>query len=382
MGNTGWRTDEQKEVVLCLHSVHNVQHAPNESYYGMATDHTSEVEIPVTSERPARLTAGIDTVLSVRVFLHNRGSPSTMDRPVGQLSIPVRELLDMCGPGLYQTWFLLDAPTPYGGMQRSHTVERFRRALHGVSMELHTSRICLTLLESGTDPADWPREERDRITYYEPMLISHQQHVQVTQAYFDFIERSETASAVRAASNRSGGGSMQAPVEAAALNSELLRLQQQQREEEVGLLQRELDQITEEANKRIERGNGVIVKLKADLKQLRDEEAPQLQREQAKAEQRLDALRQEGEELRRRAEDIQDDAAAEEELQRAYQEVLVLTNQKDALMRMVQDFYGTAQTAHGGGEPDAQGPQPGAHRPEENLLPDAHELLNGGARGA
>lgn len=376
---------------MCLHSVHNVQHSPNESYYGMATDHASEVEIPVTSERPARLMAGIDSVISVRVFLHNRGSPSTSDRPVGQLSIPVREMLDMCGPGLYQTWFLLDAPTPYGGMQRSHILERFRRSLHGVSMELHTSRICLTLLESSTEPADWPKDEKDRVTYYEPLLISHQQHVQITQAYFDYIERAEPASATRAASKKPGAAtSAQSPVEASALKAELERLQHQQREEEVGLLQRELDQITEEANKRIEKGNTAIKELKAELKHLRDVEAVQLQRENAEVDQRVRALRQENEELRRRVESSQDDAAADDELQKLQQEVMVLTNQKDALLKMVQDVYGTTQTAPGGEEanPQAaaaraalasiQGPQSSAQREckvEDKLLPDAHELL-------
>mmetsp|Transcript_66979 Transcript_66979/g.207097 ORF Transcript_66979/g.207097 Transcript_66979/m.207097 type:complete len:398 (-) Transcript_66979:49-1242(-) len=390
MGNTGWRLEEQREVVLCLHSVHNVQHSPNESYYGMATDHASEVEIPVTSERPARLMAGIDSVLSVRIFLHNRGFPSTTDRPVGQLSLPVREMLDTCGPGLYQTWFLLDAPTPYGGMQRSHTVERFLRALHGVSMELHASRICLSLLDSSTDPAEWPKDDKDRITYFEPVLISHQQHVQITQAYFDYIERAESSSAARTASKK-GGVNAQAPVEASALKAELERLQQQQREEEVTLLQRELDQITEEANRRIEKGNGVIVKLKADLKHLRDVEAAQLQCEHAEAEQRVQTLRQEGQELRQRLENSQDDAAADADLQNLQQEVLVLTNQKDALMKMVQDIYGTAQAAAAGGESNAkaaaaraalasiQGPQIHAQREckaEDKLLPDAHELLS------
>jgi len=406
MGNTGWRVDEPREVVVCLHSVHNVQHSPNESYYGMATDHASEVEIPVTSERPARLLVGIDSLISVRVFLHNRGSPSNSDRPVGQLSIPVREMLDMCGPGLYQTWFLLDSPNPYGGMQRSHIVERFRRAMHGVSMEIHSSRICLTLLESSTEPADWPKEERDRVAYYETVLVSHQQHVQITQSYFDYVERAERNPGERTSSKKSSTASAPAPappVEANALKHELSRLLIQQREEEVGQLQRELDQITEEANKRIEKGNSAIKELKADLKHLRDVEAAQLQHEHAETEQRVRDLRQENEDLRKRVESSEDDAANnEEELQKLQQEVAVLTNQKDALMKMVQEIYGNPQGALGSG--DVSNPQASAARAalasmqapvhpvapvqaplmshpsqecrvENKLLPDAHELL-------
>mmetsp|Transcript_25203 Transcript_25203/g.58693 ORF Transcript_25203/g.58693 Transcript_25203/m.58693 type:complete len:395 (-) Transcript_25203:239-1423(-) len=385
-----WRLDEQKEVVLCLHSVHNVQHSPNESYYGMATDHISEVEIPVTSERPARLMAGIDSVLSVRVFLHNRGSPSTSDRPVGQLSIPVREMLDTCGPGMYQTWFLLDTPTHYGGMNRAHILERFRCALHGVSMELHTARICLTLLESSTEPTEWAKDDKDRATYYEPLLVSHQQHVQISQAYFDYIERTDASSAGRAASSKRNSSltGTSASLETSTLKMKLEHLQQQQREEEVGQLQRELDQITEEANKRIEKGNSAIVKLKAELKQLRDVEAVELQREQAETEARMKALREEGEKLRQRVEMTKDTTAMDEDLQQLRQEVMVLTNQKDALMKMVQEIYGTAQTERVGVEQtpvqveaarvlaSMQGGERES-RAEEMLLPDAHELLNG-----
>jgi len=362
---------------LCLHSVHNVQHAPNESYYGMATDHSLDVEIPVTSERPARLTASLESVISVRIFLHSRGAPSTNDRPVGQLSIPIGEMIDLCGPGVYQTWFTLEDAQPYV-MVRNQIVERFRRALHGVSMELHAPRICLTMLESSAEPTEWAKEERNRITYYGPLLVSHVQHLQTVQAYFDRGDKISTNS-----------------TEAASLRGELERLKlQQQQDEEVGQLQRELDQITDEANKRIEKGNAAIVKLKGELKHLRDVEAAQLQRDRQDAENQLQKLRQESIQLQQRAENSAVDANGDEELNKLRQDVLVLNNQKDALMKMVQEIYGTAQTqtpaqvaaaaalASIGGNADASSGHAAAEQPARvaqpatgNLLPDAHELL-------
>mmetsp|Transcript_108087 Transcript_108087/g.209250 ORF Transcript_108087/g.209250 Transcript_108087/m.209250 type:complete len:386 (-) Transcript_108087:99-1256(-) len=379
MGHTGWRVDDKKEVVLCLHSVHNVQHSPNESYYGMATDHSLDVEIPVTSERPARLTASLESVISVRIFLHSRGAPSTNDRPVGQLSIPIGEMIDLCGPGVYQTWFTLEDAQPYI-MVRGQIVERFRRALHGVSMELHAPRICLTMLESSSEPTEWAKEERNRITYYGPLLVSHVQHLQTVQAYFDRADKIAT-----------GGSS-----EAASTKGELERLKlQQQQDEEVGQLQRELDQITDEANKRIEKGNAAIVKLKGELKHLRDVEAAQLQRERQEAESQLQTLRQESIQLQQRAENSVVDANGNEELLKLRQDVLVLNNQKAALMKMVQEIYGTAQTqtpaqvaaaaalATIGGGADTTGGNAATEQPARvaqpatgNLLPDAHELLS------
>jgi len=374
MGHTGWGVDDKKEVVLCLHSVHNVQHSPNESYYGMATDHSLDVEIPVTSERPARLTASLESVISVRIFLHSRGAPSTNDRPVGQLSIPIGEMIDLCGPGVYQTWFTLEDAQPYV-MVRSQVVERFRRALHGVSMELHAPRICLTMLESSAEPTEWAKEERNRITYYGPLLVSHVQHLQTVQAYFDGSDK--------IASNS---------FEATSSKGDLERLKlQQQQDEEVGQLQRELDQITDEANKRIEKGNAAIVKLKGELKHLRDIEAAQLQRERQQAESQLQTLRQESVQLQQRAENSVNDATCDHELNTLRQDVLVLKNQKAALMKMVQDIYGTAQTqtpaqvaaaaalATISGDADANGRAP-LTPAAGNLLPDAHELIDGPLR--
>eukprot|EP00913_Durusdinium_trenchii_P019882 g18689.t1 len=63
---------ETQEVVLSLHSVHNVKHTPDESYYGMATNHSAEAEVAVTSARPVKFWVGMESIVSLRIFLHPR----------------------------------------------------------------------------------------------------------------------------------------------------------------------------------------------------------------------------------------------------------------------------------------------------------------------
>merc|ERR1719444_722650 len=105
-------------------------------------------------------------------------------------------------------------------------------------------------------------------------------------------------------------------------------------------LQAELDNITDEANRRIEKGNDAIVRLKTQLKEQRDNEEPQAKRERAEAEQRLETARARRAELDKAlAERERRGPALDEELEQLRQEVKVLSNQKGALMGMVQDIY-------------------------------------------
>jgi len=361
-GSGSWLSGGVTDVTLSLHSVHNVQHTPNESYYGMATNHTLEADIPVTSERPAHLTASVDSIVSVRVFLHNRGAPTASDRPVGQLSIPVREMAEICGQGIYQTWFVLEPPEPYGNAHHGQLVDRFQQALYVAPQEPHAARICLSLLDS-SQPSDWGKFEsdRERAIFYTPLLVSHRQHSQLARAYFDNLE-ALAAGTTESKRKQSGAKGL----EPSALHSELERLQQLQKHEEVENLRRELDQMTEEANRRIEKGNESIVKLKAELKHTRDEEGPELQRERDDAALRVEAARQAGRDLRARLEKAGAawNAQSEEELEKLRQEASVLGKQKGALMKMVQDVYGSGSAKRDSNQP---------------LLPSPAELLGGAA---
>jgi len=229
-----------KEVVLCLQSVHNVQHSPDESYYGMATNHNSDSEIPITSERSVRLFTNINSLLSVRIFLHTRGAPSHRDRAVGQVSIPVRQMRELVGPGIFQTWFLLDSCAPYSKIDQSRVVEQFRNSLFNVARHLHSPRICLTMIEATTEPSKWSKDEKDRVTYYDALLVSHIQHAQMTRAYFDDVSRMDGTAPPRPDQRRFDA------------RAEETRMSAAERELEIDRLQQELDQLTDEANRRID----------------------------------------------------------------------------------------------------------------------------------
>jgi len=342
-----------KEVVLCLQSVHNVQHSSDESYYGMATNHNSDSEIPITSERSVRLFTNINSLLSVRIFLHTRGAPSHKDRAVGQVSIPVRQMRELVGPGIFQTWFLLDSCAPYSQIAQSRVVEQFRNSLFNVARHLHSPRICLTMIEATTEPSKWSKDEKDRVTYYDALLVSHIQHAQMTRAYFDDVSRMDGTAPPRPDQRRFDA------------RAEETRMSAAERELEIDRLQQELDQLTDEANRRIERGNRDISRLKAQLKQLNDVEGPQVQREHEDAEHKLAVAKTTNAELKQRADQLTSSSANDaDELEGLRTEVAVLTNQKAALMKMVQDIYGTAVPTSGESATEAA-----------NLLPDPYEFL-------
>eukprot|EP00927_Polykrikos_kofoidii_P023230 TRINITY_DN21459_c0_g1_i1.p1 TRINITY_DN21459_c0_g1~~TRINITY_DN21459_c0_g1_i1.p1 ORF type:complete len:482 (-),score=75.29 TRINITY_DN21459_c0_g1_i1:66-1511(-) len=336
-------TSASTDVLVCLHSVHNVQHAPNESYYGMATCVGSQIEVPVTSERPARLGANIDSIVIIRVYLHERGAPSVTDRGIGRLVIPVREAIEACGPGIYQTWFPLEEGNTAINTDRRQSARNFRQALLDISRDLDAPRVCLTLLEASTDPGDWIRDEAASVAYFKSVLVSHTQHLETTNTYFDHLEHIAENTRKK---DRSGGGSGNpGPVEAENLRLELERLQQKQRKDEFNQFQSELDHVTEEANRRIEKGNEAILKLKDQLKTLRDDEAPRLRANQSAAERRLEAIKARHAELKTKVERLHAPSEPNEELEQLKQEVVVLTKQKAMLMGMVQDVYGSSGEA-------------------------------------
>merc|ERR1719188_2940011 len=170
-----------------------------------------------------------------------------------------------------------------------------------------------------------------------------------------------------------------------ALQQAQMRSRQQ---EEVAVLQRELDQVTDEANKRIEKGNESILKMKADLRQLRDTTEPQVLREHEEARRRLEAARSREEALARQASASESAQLAQDspEVAELRRDLQVLENQKAALLEMVQGVYGDkskpkpatvggtlaeASSASGAGRERADGGTAGA----KLLLPDPSAFL-------
>ncbi|OLQ10531.1 hypothetical protein AK812_SmicGene5716 [Symbiodinium microadriaticum] len=347
---------ETHEIVLSLHSVNNVKHTKDEAYYGMATNHTAEADVPVTSEHPAKLWVGMESIVSIRVFLHSRGGNSAEDRSIGQISIPIREMLDICGPCIYYTWLLLDPWSAYGSQSRSQVADRFRRAFSEVSASLHSPRICISLTEVSVEPSQWIASEKDRAFYHDPLFVSHAQHVQTVKAYFDFCERNGSLlqrAVVRQPSHLS--------VEASDLQRQLEKLAAKQREEEVARLQSELDNITDEANRHIESRNSQIIKLKAEWQRLLEVEEPTIEAQRLEALERLQAARKQSVDLQKQAE------GTDADMKKLRAAVQTLREEKAALMTEVQEIY----SAHNTGT----APRVPAAKAEMRLLPDPKEIL-------
>lgn len=401
MGNTGSGASSgpSKEVILCLHAVHNVQHRPNESYYGMVSDNPGDsIGVAVTSERPAKLIAGFDTVLTVRIFLHERGAASAADRLVGHLAVPIREMLALCGQGIYQSWFLLDTAGP-GEMEPQRQNERFRHAYRTAVSQLQQPRICLTLVEASVDIATWLIDEANREAYYGTLLASHRQNWQMTRTYFELIEsladgcgfkQPPLVPVVEEPDARVAAPNPPAGLQPDHLRAQLEKLQLQQQTEEVGTLQTELDQVMEEANRRIEKGNENILKLKAQVKHQRDTEFPELQQHRIEAQGRLAVLRRQHDDIKGQI-DFGGSAGAgpqsgaggdrdlDEEIDQLNKQVLVLSEQKDMLMKMVKNVYDSKDSEAGTDQEHVSQlltKSPDTHPGFSKMLPDPCNMLD------
>lgn len=306
---------ETQEVVLSLHSVHNVKHTPDESYYGMATNHSAEAEVAVTSARPVKFWVGMESIVSLRIFLHPRGKPASEDRPIGQISIPIREMLEICGPCIHQTWLLLDPFAAYGSQPRSQVSGNFRRAFSEVSAKLHSPRICISLMEVTVDPTTWVNSEKDRAFYHDPLLVSHAQHVQAVKAYLDYCDREKLDfRKPRKRSPEANGESRDRRAE-----EQKLRLQ--------------LEQLTEQANHQIEKSNETILKLNAQLKDMMETEEPDLEQERQNILAVLQERRLQAEDLQKRCE------GTSAPLRSLRDDVQRLKDEKEALLVEVQEIY-------------------------------------------
>ncbi|CAK0816533.1 unnamed protein product [Prorocentrum cordatum] len=235
--------------------------------------------------------------------------------------------------------------------------ERFRHAMHSACQETWPTRASASRCSRprpGTR-TDWVKEEGNRVVYYDPLLVSHAQLQKVVRGYFEQLE---------------GGAEAQAQQQQQQYSQ--LRSRQQQQQEEVAALQHELDQVTLEANRRIEKGNETILKLKADLRQLRDATEPQVLREHEQARRRLEAARGRADALAREGQH-----GRASKVKKLRDELQVLESQKAALLEMVQGVYGQKKQAVATGDLLAQAPSASGNGAGSRLLlPDPSAFLD------
>merc|ERR1719272_1451478 len=167
-------------------------------------------------------------------------------------------------------------------------------------------------------------DEALQSTHYDPMVVSTAQHLKVEHGYFREMD-SEDIAALNGleTSSRSGGSSHSS---------------------EASQLKQDLDSVTLEANRRIEKANETILRLKSQLREMAEKETPLLVRAHTDVQRRMEMIQESHHELQNRMYNEDYD----EELDQLRGEVMVLTEQKAALMDSVQELY----TA-GGGTADA-----------------------------
>mmetsp|Transcript_13608 Transcript_13608/g.30968 ORF Transcript_13608/g.30968 Transcript_13608/m.30968 type:complete len:368 (-) Transcript_13608:35-1138(-) len=299
MGNGRAIPDGPREVILCLQSVHNVPHDSDDVYYGMATDHTSERDSFITSEKPVTFTVDRLTIISVRVFLHKRGSVSKQDRAVGQVSLPISQVVELIGRGMFQCWLRLEEPTEYSEIRRSWAIEHFRNAYLHVQDQIHAPRVCITLLEVETDPKRWTNSEQDKVAYHDVMLATHMQHAQLAATY----------------QNELGDGAARTqPLDSVA----------------------SLDQV-----KRREKSDvATVSKLEEQVRDLR-EVSDSLWHDRNVVRRKLEAAKWRNSQLQEQA--SEPSSTDEAELAQLSREKMVLSREKAACMQMVQEIFSVAE---------------------------------------
>eukprot|EP00746_Dinoflagellata_sp_MGD_P013027 gnl/MRDRNA2_/MRDRNA2_127979_c0_seq1.p1 gnl/MRDRNA2_/MRDRNA2_127979_c0~~gnl/MRDRNA2_/MRDRNA2_127979_c0_seq1.p1 ORF type:complete len:419 (+),score=104.83 gnl/MRDRNA2_/MRDRNA2_127979_c0_seq1:57-1313(+) len=413
MGTTGSSSaaDDTVEIVVRLES-HSISCGQDEVVYGMVTNHSSVAEHSLTIDRPARVVANLGSMISIRFFLHRRGNSSAQDQPVGQISIPIRCLIERCGMSLYHTRFLLTRCSPYEELHPSELVESFDRCIDDVGQKSLDPMVCLTLYNSEDDPENWASDRIKRAESYPSVLLSTMQHMQLVQA---LRERAR-------ANGEDASGSVEEKIEKKKEQIKMLKdqsveqqdniarlqaqLQNQQRGPSHALLERlkvlqqenqqlraaaaaaqaakpnadstlglvptpevqrlrdELVDVTSEANNRIDKANGSIQTLKEKLKRLRDVDMPQHQQRKVELMRRCEELQSYKDE---KTQQQQEGSAEGGEISQLRSQLQVVVDQKTALMKIVQDLYGTV----------ADGPAQAPGPTESNLLPSPRSLVGG-----
>lgn len=282
--------------------------------------------------------------------------------------------------------------------------------------------VCLTLFKSDDDPENWASNAGKCSTSYPCMLLSTMQHMQLVKALRErcrlngedaggsieeklqkkkeqikmlkdqSIEQQEILARLQG-QHQELHTQLRGPNHALLERLQVLRQQNQQLRDavassagtkqnaaaplttgdlvptpEVQRLRDELVDVTSEANARIDKANSSIQTLKAKLKSLRDIDMPHHQQNKADLMKRCEELQRLTEEERKRLE--QGSVAEGGEISQLRHELEVIVNQKTALMKIVQDLYGSVA------ETPASGPVPKESN-DSNLLPSPRSLVGG-----
>jgi len=317
-----------RTVTVHFVRVQNLARDDDEQYECEVAVFPSGQKASLAGDHPAVVRVSNDSVVSLSVFLRKRGGPSAASvRGVGQVIIPIWAVPSYTGTGLVRTWLLLGRCEENLDAPRSVLAERFRMSVMDVPAALHAPRICISLMEGAADPSEvWPpRSAETKCMGYDMLLESHYQHSRMLRAYSVRLE----------AQSHSAGISSPSQSTSLSVGSAEDLLEERRVT---------LEELQKEANRRIEIGNETVKKVQVKLQLLVDEE-PALLTRHAAATKRLATAKSKHDVALRDAAPADagmTDEEVEAELGRLRTESEVLASQKDALMKLVADFYAQA----------------------------------------
>jgi hypothetical protein len=452
MGNTqigqlgsGWlySAEDKTLVLLSLNDARNIRPQPGEEVIAkVLTAYSPPAQVRIG--QPASVLVCADSTITLQVGSASppAAAAGKIDM-VGEVSLSLEYLMRRCGRSVYYTWFPLQQMAGECS-QPAESIDQFDRALRSCAREPRSEMVCLSLC-----PADAPEatafasgsqyevnvSATDKCARFPGLMASHTQHARMLQSLYRIsraaqqgrgidmstasVDMSSASWAMNASSqshhvhrgnswdaglaNRQDSGSSGAfdlpgpqelggyqqrgagptspPASAAGSKSE-----------EIFKLQKDIENTTEEANKRINQASEAIRTLK-DRVAKRAEEHERMRQETERFKQDADALELENERLslqierrRRVAPD-----AREQEVEKLKRDRDTLKEQQEALLAILEDLYGAvgksdSKEEEAGAAIAAAGPStatsPFENRANEegwtNMLPRPSELFASG----
>uniref|UniRef100_A0A7S1A7R2 Uncharacterized protein n=1 Tax=Noctiluca scintillans TaxID=2966 RepID=A0A7S1A7R2_NOCSC len=200
MGNAGsgsWFTygDDTIPVVLRVMDVQGLPFRGGELHGiiglgpGMADAARVAIDHPAYFSVRANQTLTIDFQTVVRNPKDMKG-----DTPVGDVHLQLEHITRRCGRSLYQTWFPISAPQQWAqpGSRpppRPESLEHFDRVLRNASRDPRRPMVCLSLCQTGTQEEacefyEHDVHHEDKSVRFDGLLQSQLQHARMVQALY------------------------------------------------------------------------------------------------------------------------------------------------------------------------------------------------------
>lgn len=212
-------------------------------------------------------------------------------RLCGELRIPIQKLVQRWNSCLYHTWVALDSPglndsiASTGMLMSADDGEAFEQALSNGPRHLQQPKACLSMLPTSRLPRSgkviWTEEVANdlRVAQWAPLLRSQQQHIVMCKAQFLALQQQQQQSTTTMAGIVAAALSAPEDLEIKTAEAEQLRARvveleaaaaaaavasasTQQQQDEVKELNRQLTQLSNQANRSIDEANNRIRTLK------------------------------------------------------------------------------------------------------------------------